>query len=121
MYTKKSQHVQERNDLIVEFLMQHKGRTNVVSGKEIRRFLKNKGYTVATYSLTVYIRDLMYERNLPICYVPSRGYYIGVTNEDIELVIVDLNKRIQGELKHIYHLNKFIQKPTRRGNRDDNT
>lgn len=99
----------DRDILLIHFLMQHKGRKNCVSSKDICEFLTNKGYKTKPTSLFPVIHSLMYERNLPICYVSMKGYYIAESDEDIIPVILDLQKRINGFQKHIDFLKKFTK------------
>ena len=99
---------QKRDDLLVEFIMQHRGRNNCVSSKTICEFLGDRGYKTPPTSLYPMIHRLMYERNLPICYVSMKGYYLAVNEDDITTVIADLQTRMGGFQRHIEFLEKHI-------------
>lgn len=97
----------DRDNLLVKFLQQHRGRRICVSSKVICEFMKNNGYEMKPTTLFPHVHRLMYERNLPICYIAMKGYYIAENSEDITPVIADLKKRINGHQKHIDFLLQF--------------
>lgn len=101
---------QDRDILLIHFLLEHKGRDNCVSSKSICDFLKNKGYEMKPTSLFPSIHRIMYEKNLPICYISMRGYYVAESQEDILPVIEDLQTRINGLQKHIDFLQQFVNR-----------
>ena len=98
----------ERDNLLVEFINQNKGRNNCVSSKSILQFLSDNGYKLSPTSLYPIIHKLMCDRNLPICYVSMRGYYIATSKEDIMPVIDDLQVRMSGFQRHVEHLIAFL-------------
>ena len=73
----KATQVLKRDNLLVEFIKAHKGRNQAVSTKEITEYLGSKGYKTPITSLLPIIRKIMYERNLPICFVSMGGVLLG--------------------------------------------
>ena len=70
-----------RDNLIVKYIQQHKGKDNCVSAKELAKHLQDNGYSTKSEAMHVIIRKIMYERCLPICSLNSKGYYWGVTDK----------------------------------------
>lgn len=50
----------KRDNLLVDFLFQHKGKDNIVSAKEICDYLNENGYTAHQININIPIRRLMY-------------------------------------------------------------
>lgn len=98
----------KRDNLLVDFICNHKGRENVVSAKEICSYLNSKGYEARPSSIGRAIRKVMLERHLPICSENAKGYYWATSKEDILLTINDLQGRIEEMQTHIDHLKSFI-------------
>ena len=96
------------DNLLVEFLLDHKGKENVVSAKEISRFLTNKGFALKQQSVHTAISNLIAERHLPICSLNCKGYYWAQKKEDIVECIAHLKSRIDSLEDHIKHLRNFI-------------
>ena len=105
---KATNYKQDRDILLIHFLLEHKGRNNVVSSKAICEFLERKGYKMKPTSLFPNIHRIMYECNLPICYISMKGYYVAETKDDILPVVEDLEARMSGFQKHIDFLHQFI-------------
>lgn len=99
---------QDRDILLIHFLLEHKGRNNCVSSKSICEFLERKGYKMKPTTLFPNIHRIMYQNKLPICYISMKGYYVAETNDDILPVIKDLQTRMNGLQKHIDFLQQFI-------------
>ena len=104
---KKSPRRQRAENFLFEFIKFHRGRNNCVSAKEILQYLSESGNEIPPKSLYPIIHKLMYEKNVPICYVSMKGYYWATSREDIEPVISDLKQRISGFQRHIDFLDKF--------------
>lgn len=52
----------KRDNLLVEFLREHRGAKNCVSNKEITKYLDDKGYAVKVGSTHGIVRKVMFER-----------------------------------------------------------
>lgn len=98
----------KRDNLLVDFLFEHKGIQNIVSAKAICEFLNERGYHAKPDSINAVIRRVMFERRLPICSVNSKGYFWATTKEEIQMTIDDLQGRIEETQNRIEHLQSFI-------------
>lgn len=98
----------KRDNLLVDFLFQHKGKDNIVSAKQICEFLNERGYHANPDAINMTIRKVMYERHLPICSANSKGYFWATTKEEIQMTIDDLQGRIEEMQNRIDHLQSFI-------------
>ena len=98
----------ERDNLLVHYIREHKGKANIVSAKEISNYLKANGYNVKARYVNTVIVKLMYERSLPICSLNSKGYFWGANRAEIEEAIKHLQSRCVEITKHIEHLQSFI-------------
>lgn len=96
----------KRDNLLLEFIKAHKGKANFVTSKEVGKFLAENGYKVLNVGTV--ITKIMYERNAPICFLNSKGYYWATSREEIEITIADMKSRIASLNEHIEHLNNFI-------------
>ncbi len=104
----KSIDVFKRDSLLLEFMKGHKGEENIVSSQEIQKFLSDNGYLVKRRNIGTVINRIMYERNAPICYANSKGYYWARTRVEIEKTIYDMELRRASLQEHIVHLKNFI-------------
>lgn len=98
----------KRDNLLVEFIREHKGRSQAVSSKEIAKYLSSKGYETTPWAVNTCVKHVMYDRHLPICFVNAKGYYWSVSKDEIQKTIADLSGRIEELQRHIDHLNSFI-------------
>lgn len=98
----------KRDNLLVDFLFQHKGKDNIVSSKQICEFLNERGYHIKPECINAIIRRVMFERRLPICSLNSKGYFWATTKEEIQKTIDDLQGRIEEMQNRIEHLKSFI-------------
>ena len=98
----------KRNDLLVAFISQHRGKENGISAKEILSYLNEHGFSITHDGLRSLITKLKYERTLPICYRRGEGYFWAKTRADIEVTIKDLESMVRSMQEHIEHLRKFI-------------
>ena len=96
------------DNLLVEFLLAHKGKANVVSSKEIAKYLTDCGYGITVQSVNVKVKRVMKERRLPICHLSCYGYYWANTKDELKESIADLESRIMAMNEHITHLKSFI-------------
>lgn len=102
----KSIKVFKRDNLLLEFLKSHKGKSNMVTSKDVKKFLADNGYK--TSNVGNVISKIMYERNAPICFSNGKGYYWAQTREEIENTIADMEMRRASLQEHIDHLKNFI-------------
>ena len=100
----------KRDNLLVSFLLQHRGGENCVSSQSIRAFLTENGYPTSSDHIHIIIRKIMFERTLPICHVNGKGYFWAETTEEIQASINDMQSRIEQMQLRIELLNKFILK-----------
>lgn len=98
----------KRNNLLVDFLFEHKGVQNIVSSKAICEFLNERGYHASLGLIHQIIRKVMFERRLPICSVNSTGYYWATSKEEIQMSIDDLQGRVAELTNRIELLQSFI-------------
>ena len=99
----------KRDQLIIEFIRQHKGLNNAVSTKQVSDYIYSR--TGRMYSSTTeLIRNIIVKYNLPICSSNGKGYYWPVNAHDIQHTVNHLTKRINFMLEHIAILNGFIVK-----------
>lgn len=98
----------KRDNLLVSFLLSHKGGQNCVSSKEISKYLNENGYATTVNAVHGIIRRVMYERTLPICQLNSKGYFWAEKPEEIQASIDDLQGRIEEMQSRIEHLQHFI-------------
>lgn len=100
----------KRDNLLVKFLKEHKGKANVVGAREIAKFLEENGYKSKFRCINNIVKRVMNERNLPICSLNSKGYYWATSQEEIQECIDDLQSRICAMQERIKHLKNFMPK-----------
>lgn len=98
----------KRDNLLVEYLLYHKGRENAVSRHDIAEYLTANGYEQKASTVHIIISSILKERHLPICSVNGKGYYWAKTKADILASIDELKSRITAMQEHIEHLKNFI-------------
>ena len=98
----------KRDNLLVEYLLEHKGRENAVSRYDIANYLEEKGYTKNAETVHGLIERIIKQRHLPICSVNGKGYYWAKTKADILGCIEEMQGRITALQEHIEHLKNFI-------------
>lgn len=98
----------ERDDLLVEVLKAHKGRDNALSSRDIARMLSDNGFPTLSESVHGIVATVMFERHLPICSLSRKGYYWGITEEDITMAIEDLMGKADSLVARAKHLEGFI-------------
>ena len=98
----------KRDNILMEFMRQHKGEENIVSSREIPDYMQQNGYSVKRHFVCSILRKIMYERNAPICHTNANGYYWAKTKQEIEKAIADLESRRNSMQEHIDHLKGFI-------------
>lgn len=98
----------KRDTLVLEFLKKHKGEENRVTSYDIQKFLSDNGYSIKRNNVGTLVNKIMYERNAPICYSNTKGYYWAKTRSEIEKTIADMVMRQKSFQEHIDHLKNFI-------------
>lgn len=98
----------KRDNLLVEYLLEHKGRENAVSRYDIAEYLTENGYKQKARTVHGIIERLIRERHLPICSINGKGYYWAKTKAYILASIDELQSRITAMQEHIEHLKNFI-------------
>lgn len=98
----------KRDNILLEFMKEHRGKRNNATSKEIADFLNSRGYETNTASVHSMVKRVMYERNAPICHINSKGYYWATSRDEIEATIADLEMRRVALQEHIDHLKNFI-------------
>jgi hypothetical protein len=104
----KSYDVFKRDTLLFNWLREHKGEQNRVTSHEIQKFLEKNGYSIKRNNVGTLINKIMYERNAPIVYANTKGYYWATTREELEKTIADLESRRNSLQEHINHLKGFM-------------
>lgn len=97
-----------RDNCIVDFIRQHKGEANAVSGKEIAKHLNDNGFYTKADTIHNMVSRVKIERHLPICSANYSGYFWATSSKEIKQTIEILQKRADGILRHIEHLKSFI-------------
>lgn len=95
-------------NVLVNFLLAHRGKENVVSSKEIARHLTENGFPIQVESANTKVKKVMMERHLPICHINGRGYYWASNKAELRESIGDLENRISAMRQYINHLKHFI-------------
>lgn len=98
----------KRDNLLVEYLLGHKGREKAVSRHDIAEYLTAIGYEQKAVTVHGIIERLIRERHLPICSINGKGYFWAKTKADILASIDELQSRITAMQEHIEHLKNFI-------------
>ena len=98
----------KRDNILVEFLYNHKGKENIVAKKEIAKHLEERGYKTKVSTINMKIRKLIFERKIPLCSINSKGYYWANTKQEILDTIADLEGRIDEMKNRIELLNSFV-------------
>lgn len=95
-------------NLLIDFMIGHKGIEQAVSSKELCIFLAEKGLLIDRRSAGAKLIKLSVERHLPICHDPNRGYYWAKSRDDLLRSVDDLKSRIVALQNRIDHLQSFI-------------
>lgn len=103
-----AQSVFKRDSILFNWLKDHKGEANKVTAEEVQRFLAEKGYSVKRNNIGTLVNKIMYERNAPICFSNTKGYYWATNRDELEKTIDDLESRRVSLQEHIDHLKGFI-------------
>ena len=96
------------DNVLVDLLAEHKGKTNVISSREIAEHLTACGYPIKQGCVSMKVGRGMFERHLPICHLNSHGYYWASCKAELRERVADLESRIVAMQQHIEHLESFI-------------
>lgn len=96
------------DNALVDFLVEHKGKANVVSSKEIAEHFTACGFPINASCAGTKVKRVMVERHLPICHLNSKGYYWASCKAELRESVADLERRIVAMQEHIKHLESFI-------------
>lgn len=83
-----------RDNCLVDFIIQHKGEANAVSGKEIAKHLNDNGFETKQEIVHNLVNRVKVERQLPICSAAYSGYYWPSSSKEIKKSIEVLQKRV---------------------------
>ena len=64
-----------RDNILVEYLFNHKGIENAASKHEIANYLETRGYQQNLSCVGELINRIAKQRHLPICSINGKGYY----------------------------------------------
>lgn len=98
----------ERDNLLVNIIMAHKGKENAIGTQEIVLELDKNGYKLPADQLHQIIKKITVERCLPICSLTNCGYWWATSKRDIQTAIDGLQSKIDGLQKRIDLLKSFI-------------
>lgn len=98
----------KRDSILLEFMKEHKGEENKVTSYDVQNFLEDNGYSINRNNVGSLMSKIMYERNAPICFSNTKGYYWAKTRAEIEKTIADMEMRRASLQEHIDHLKNFI-------------
>lgn len=94
-------------NLLVDFMIKHKGAENIVSSKELADFCSKQGLSILPRTAGMKLVKLSVERHLPICHMHG-GYYWAKTKDELLNSVADLQMRKNALQERIEHLQSFI-------------
>ena len=92
----------------LEFLRANKGKENIKSRKDIKKFLDAEGYSLSEGSVPMLVDRIRVRFNAPICFINSKGYFYAASREEIQETIDDLERRRVALQEHIDFLKSFM-------------
>jgi hypothetical protein len=98
----------KRDNILVALLKEHKGAEQIISSKEIAKYLNSKGWATKIGCVHSLVKKVMYERTLPICSDNAKGYFWAQSKDELISAITELQSRITELQRRIEHLNAFI-------------
>ena len=98
----------KRDNLLVEYLLDHKGREKAVSRNDIAKYLTAHGYEQKASTVNLLMTKIIQKRHLPICSINAKGYYWAKSKVDILENIKEFQSRITAMQERIEHLKNFI-------------
>lgn len=98
----------KRDELLIDYIHNHRGQKNAVSGRTVCEFLKSVGFPMQEQSLHSLITRIREANHAPILTKAEKGgCFWADTNEEIEHNIELLRKRISALKEHIKVLERF--------------
>lgn len=102
----------KRDNLLLEFIREHKGKCNAVKAKQIAQYLAEQGYPILERDVRHRVQKLIMERCVPICSASGNGaihgFYWASSRNEIEETIAEFQSRINGLQERIDALKSFI-------------
>lgn len=65
----------KRDNLLIDYILQHKGKNNAVHAVEIAEYLNKNNFNVSVGGIHQIINKLKMERHLPICSTIAGGFF----------------------------------------------
>ena len=97
-----------RDNVLAEYLYNHKGVQNCVSSKEIAEYITAQGYPLKINTVHGIVTRLVMEKHLPVCSYNANGYYWAASKNDIKIAIADLESRINAMQERANALKAFL-------------
>lgn len=98
----------QRDNCLVDIILQHKGKENAIGTQELVRALNESGYKVQADIVHGTIKKVVLERRLPICALTHKGYYWATSKQDLQSCIDELQDKINALQERIDLLKIFI-------------
>ena len=92
----------------LEFLRANKGKENIKSRKDIKKFLDAEGYSLSEGSVPILVERVRVRFNAPICFINSKGYFYAASREEIQDTVDDLERRRAALKEHVEFLKSFM-------------
>jgi hypothetical protein len=97
-----------RDNILADYLFNHKGAENAVPKHEIAEYLAAQGYPTKDYSVGNLVRRIAEQRHLPICAINGKGYFWAASKADVQATIADLESRMAALAEHRDRLKAFV-------------
>lgn len=100
--------IMKRDNILINYLIENKGRENCKSSKEISVFLTEQGYPTTVANVSSIVMKIINERFSPICSLNTKGYYWAKDKNDILECLNHLKSRVMALQNHIAILENYI-------------
>ncbi len=97
-----------RDNALIGYIREHKGKNNAVSNKQLAQYLSDQGYSTKSEAIHGLISKIINERGLPICSLNANGYFWASCQDDILAAVGHLQGRIDKLQERIDVLKSFI-------------
>ena len=98
----------KRDTAVLQLIKEHKGCENPISTRELVRKINDMGYELSYGNCAHVVQTLVFERNVPICSLPSNGYFWACSKKDIVAFADSMRQRVNTMLAHIEIIESFI-------------